>query len=987
MCTFTSIPGPRFGRSECLHFHRSVPFLLFIASLLAFSPDVAYGQIIDLTTPGSEGTVNGAIFRQNLFDGSTGTGVFESFVRIQANPLQEGHNTDFRPLMNDELSSPFTRDLDLDAVPIVTELTVDYREFRLDINQTASESLLSLDEVVVFVSPTPLQSYGSLAALDAAVTGAGGSEVFDLDSGLDRTVLLDYLLAPGSGNGDMLLFIPDNDFTCAGSCFVYLWSSFGAHDEDNQGNDGFEEWSVRKQAGVGIGKTALPSFTRTFAWDIIKSVNPDMFVMFAGESDTAGYTVEVDQTVTDGNYSVSGNLTIANLSDDPSPQTRIQVLSVVDILPGAMNLMVECNASFPIVVNAGEQLVCTYSADLPDSATRTNEVQVTYGFGPGNIPPGDQITESAFAEVNFNTVDPTIEGFETVDVTDDNGEDWPGVTSDSTFVYDRNFECSSDPGFYTDGTYSFSHLNTATITQTGQSDDANVDVTCYAPVVSKDAFATYDRDWTWTIDKSADQDSLMLMPGQLFPVNYTVTVDATFEDVNIAVNGTITVVNPHPDSAMVVSLTDVLSDGTPVTLCADAGSFTVPADDSNTCAYSAAPDDIDDLTNVATATFNSIDFSTGNVAADFGDPSNETDECIDVTDTNVGVLGTVCAADAPATFEYTLFFGQHPDADVQLECGDNTHRNVASFVTNDTGTMDDDDWTVNAQVACETGCTLTQGYWKTHSERGPAPYDSTWNQLPGLDGMPNDGDDGSTTLFYFSGQDYFDVLWTSPQGGNAYYILAHQYIAAQLNGLNGVSMPSDVQTAFDEATAWFDDPAHTPATAGLKGRRGNLIRRMLLEWAGILAGFNEGATGPGHCSEALPNQTAPQEGEESSAKTENEEEAAVRTAAEAAAATAEEASALASSADELPREYGLGVAYPNPFRNSTTMRLALPEEARVTARVYDLLGRQVAVMVDRTLSAGAHDLRWDVRNVASGAYVIVLQAGDFVVRQQVTVVK
>jgi hypothetical protein len=194
----------------------------------------------------------------------------------------------------------------------------------------------------------------------------------------------------------------------------------------------------------------------------------------------------------------------------------------------------------------------------------------------------------------------------------------------------------------------------------------------------------------------------------------------------------------------------------------------------------------------------------------------------------------VCAGDAPKTFNYSLSFGAHPDADVVLECGENTHTNIADFITNDTGATGTDDWTVNATVACEQGCTLTPGYWKTHSINGPAPYDDTWAQI------------GEDTTFFLSGTSYYNVLWTAP-GGNAYYILAHAYIAAELNMLNGASVPADVQDAFDDATALFG--AYTPEQIGaLKGNKAP--RPEFISLAGILDGYNNGLSGPGHCSES-----------------------------------------------------------------------------------------------------------------------------------------
>ncbi|MEJ2325191.1 MAG: hypothetical protein P8Y77_10530, partial [Nitrospirota bacterium] len=136
----------------------------------------------------------------------------------------------------------------------------------------------------------------------------------------------------------------------------------------------------------------------------------------------------------------------------------------------------------------------------------------------------------------------------------------------------------------------------------------------------------------------------------------------------------------------------------------------------------------------------------------------------------------------------------------------------------------------------ESQCTLTPGYWKTHSIYGPAiPSDDTWAQLS----------NGADTPFFLSGQTYYEVQWTDPRG-NAYYILAHQYIAAELNFLNG-SYPSAIQVAFDEATALFN--TYTPEEiAAAKGKDGHTLREEYTSLASILDDYNSGWTGPGSCS-------------------------------------------------------------------------------------------------------------------------------------------
>jgi CubicO group peptidase (beta-lactamase class C family) len=80
----------------------------------------------------------------------------------------------------------------------------------------------------------------------------------------------------------------------------------------------------------------------------------------------------------------------------------------------------------------------------------------------------------------------------------------------------------------------------------------------------------------------------------------------------------------------------------------------------------------------------------------------------------------------------------------------------------------------------------------------------------------------------------------------------------------------------------------------------------------------------------------------------------------------------------LPDNYRLGQNYPNPFNPSTTIRIELPKTSRVTLSVFDMLGREVTVLVNESRDAGVHEVRFDGAGVASGVYFYRLQAGDFV---------
>ena len=82
---------------------------------------------------------------------------------------------------------------------------------------------------------------------------------------------------------------------------------------------------------------------------------------------------------------------------------------------------------------------------------------------------------------------------------------------------------------------------------------------------------------------------------------------------------------------------------------------------------------------------------------------------------------------------------------------------------------------------------------------------------------------------------------------------------------------------------------------------------------------------------------------------------------------------------ELPTEFALTGNYPNPFNPQTSITFSMPEAATVRLTVYDLLGRQVALLVDGNLSAGKHEVRFDATNLPSGQYLYRLTTpkGEF----------
>lgn len=94
-----------------------------------------------------------------------------------------------------------------------------------------------------------------------------------------------------------------------------------------------------------------------------------------------------------------------------------------------------------------------------------------------------------------------------------------------------------------------------------------------------------------------------------------------------------------------------------------------------------------------------------------------------------------------------------------------------------------------------------------------------------------------------------------------------------------------------------------------------------------------------------------------------------------------------ASQDYISDEPMLKASYPNPFNSSTTIPFTLPSEQRVTIEVFDILGRRVSTLVNSELSAGVHEVRWNVRNSASGVYIIRMVSREGVQSSRITLVK
>jgi hypothetical protein len=195
--------------------------------VFVLSVSSAYAVMLDLTTEGTSGIINGARFYQ-FNQIPTGSGRVNSFLRIQGFGVQHGYNTD-GTLEFDTMPGPFTHSIQISDLPVANIGGIDYREFFLDINQDG-QNILSLDELRIALWDTAnLSGYATIFA----------SPIWDLDAGGDNWIKFDDSLNAGSGHGDALALIPDSLFTGLESQYVYLYAKFGVN---SVADNGFEEW-------------------------------------------------------------------------------------------------------------------------------------------------------------------------------------------------------------------------------------------------------------------------------------------------------------------------------------------------------------------------------------------------------------------------------------------------------------------------------------------------------------------------------------------------------------------------------------------------------------------------------------------------------------------------------------------------------------------------------------------------------------------------
>jgi hypothetical protein len=349
-----------------------------------------------------------------------------------------------------------------------------------------------------------------------------------------------------------------------------------------------------------VTKTEVGTYDRVITWDLVKNVNSagndyTEYTGTAGDKFYPNWLLSLNKEEVVGNYKVTGNITITN----PAAVTQT-ITGVSDVLSDGTLANVDCGASFPININAGGELVCSYTALPSDGSATLNAAIVTAIGNPA------QITTSSvsFTEIRI--------GYDSGTLTDDRFPSYSRtVTTDFNDTLPEIFECSTNPGDYTNGEYTQTIINTATLNGTFNLEDrASIKLICRLDSleVTKTAVGTYDRTVTWDLIKNVnsvgnDYTEYTGTAGQKFYPNWLLSVNKEEVLDNFTVTGNITITNPTNLIQTVTGVSDVLNDGTEANVNCGAP-FPIDINPGGTliCSYTAVPTDGSATMNTATVT-------------------------------------------------------------------------------------------------------------------------------------------------------------------------------------------------------------------------------------------------------------------------------------------------------------------------------------------------------------------------------------------------
>jgi len=219
---------------------------------------------------------------------SSGTGIFDPFVRLQGTPTEQGYNTN-GAVQFDTKTGTWTHAIKVNAIPIVpclSDPSMSCWELFNDINESNTAKRVSLNEVEVWFTTNP----NLVGFVDPSGFPSGATEEYDFSG----NILINDV-NQGSGRGDLRMLIPTAGHTWDANTYFVLYSKWGTtpstqtatYGTGGWGSDGgFEEWKVRKTPNVSITKTADASSVNAGS-DIGFTVT----VTNSGVADATGVTI------------------------------------------------------------------------------------------------------------------------------------------------------------------------------------------------------------------------------------------------------------------------------------------------------------------------------------------------------------------------------------------------------------------------------------------------------------------------------------------------------------------------------------------------------------------------------------------------------------------------------------------------------------------------------------------------------------------------
>lgn len=285
---------------------------------------------LDLTSAGSAGEFNGAVFAQS---DARSRGV-DTFLRLNAwHSTTQGYNT-AAPKKQFDASPWQTHALKVSDLPAVTVNGVKYRELVLSVQQPKNSPNVSLDELKLFVSDN-----AKLTGYKAASGTLGGlAPVYNLDAGGDNWVKLNARLSGGSGRADALVYVPDA--ALSGGKYLFLYSKFGVNSSAQCGQ---VDWGYGRCGPLGQPPAPPTQPTATVSGVVFQDYNGDG-IRDEGEPGVEGKVVWADAnnngvldageasttTAADGSYTLAGltpgvELVIRSINDDGYPTSGVLV--------------------------------------------------------------------------------------------------------------------------------------------------------------------------------------------------------------------------------------------------------------------------------------------------------------------------------------------------------------------------------------------------------------------------------------------------------------------------------------------------------------------------------------------------------------------------------------------------------------------------------------------------------------------------------------